>query len=627
MHPTADGPDPEARSVGAFQRICDVAVVSLIFFLLSSSPAPDVNEAHYWTKAKHFWDPGFCPSDSFLNSADAHWSFYLTLGQLTRWLPLESATWVGRWIIWSAMAVGWCSLARCFVGRSSGVWLTAALMVLTTRWCHLSGEWVVGGAEAKGLAFSAVFLALAAACRGRWGTAFLAGGIGAGFHVLVGGWTVLCLIAVAGYRWCLVERPSPTTANHFVHVAGGLVVGGLFSLAGLLPALALSTASPQDINEAANTIYVLHRLPHHLVFWAFQPIQIVAFSSLLVLWLITLAQIPTKSLSQKGADPLEARRFSNLFPGLGGEDQTPLGIGSKSNSLSSTSLSVATTTLIQLVHAALGLAAIGLGLSLMVLFDDRWDQVAIGLLRYYWFRTADVFLPIGVVLIGYRWVLNHENASDLHLHRASSPRSWLESPHRSGAILLMLLCLAWEGGRVFRNTVVDPRPNADKASLPSDRDRARTLAIYQHWRNVCHWIQTHTAHDALFLTPRSQQTFKWYGQRSEVVNWKDIPQDSRGLLDWQQRVLDCAPIWNSDYGVAVQDPVAIHELAQKYEVDYLLMTQYAYELQQRFGRQLPYRRVYPESAEQRSFYVVLAVDQWQVPPSIQPSNQPPSVQP
>jgi hypothetical protein len=159
----------------------------------------------------------------------------------------------------------------------------------------------------------------------------------------------------------------------------------------------------------------------------------------------------------------------------------------------------------------------------------------------------------------------------------------------------------------------DPRSNADKASLPSDQDPQRSRAIYHHWRNACQWIRSHTAADALFLTPRSQQTFKWYAQRSEVVSWKDVPQDSRGLLEWQQRVTDCAPIWNSDFGLAVQDPVAIHELVEKYDVDYLLITQYAYELQHRFGRQLPYRRVYPVTASERTYYVVLAVDQWQTP--------------
>lgn len=564
MKPDAERSISPASRAGDFQLLVDTCAVAVAFFLLSCSATPDVNEAHYWTKAKHFWDSSFCPSDSFLNSADAHWSFYVTLGQLTRWLPVEAAAWGGRWMVWVAMAAGWSVLAHCFGLRGWRAWFSAGMMVVATRWCHLSGEWVVGGAEAKGLAFGAVFLSLAAACRGRWGTAFLLAGIGAGFHVLVGGWTVLCLMLVGIRHWSIIRRRLPT-------VAPGILLGGLCSLAGLLPALSLSYGTEPEINVAANSIYVLQRLPHHLVFWSFQPVQVVMYCGLILAWLFVLTVTPRVVADQPRP---EASSIMN-----------------------------------ELILAALGLAAIGLGLSLAVLNAGLGHDLCVGLLRYYWFRTADVFLPVGVVLLACQWAFERNKLGNESIDREN---------HRFGivpaiTICIALLCLAWEGYRVARQVMVDNRPNADRASLPGDRDPLRTKAIFEHWCNVCSWIKTNTAEDALFLTPRSQQTFKWYAQRSEVVNWKDVPQDSRGLLDWQQRGQDCAPLWSSDFGIAIQDPVAIHELAQKYEVDYLVMTQYAYELQQRFGRQLPYRIVYPESPEQRTYYVVLSVDRWQTP--------------
>jgi hypothetical protein len=573
MDETAEGSAPAPLRPRFVNRLLELSAVSLVFFLLSCHPVPDVNEAHYWSKAKHFWDPSFCSSDSFLNSADAHWSFYWTLGQLTRWLCLETATWTGRWIVWIVMAAGWCSLARRFHFNLLNVCQSAALLVVVTRWCHLSGEWVVGGAEAKGLAFGAVFFAMAAACQQRWGTAFLAAGIGAGFHVLVGGWTVLCLLSVAAYQWLVDPQNRPSIS--LWHTASGLIFGGLFSLAGLVPALDLSISASSDLNDAANSIYVLQRLPHHLVFWAFQPTQLVWYCVLLVIWLTLLA-------NQHCPQTSEARNSSSV-------------------------------TLVRLVHASLGLAAFGLGLSLLTLFYEPWRPQSISLLRYYWFRTADVLLPIGVVLLGCRWASNRRTAtpSDRYVSAIANPS--LFASEKKLLLVFAWLCLAWECGRVWQSTMGDPRSNADKASLPSDQDPQRSRAIYHHWRNACQWIRSHTAADALFLTPRSQQTFKWYAQRSEVVSWKDVPQDSRGLLEWQQRVTDCAPIWNSDFGLAVQDPVAIHELVEKYDVDYLLITQYAYELQHRFGRQLPYRRVYPVTASERTYYVVLAVDQWQTP--------------
>lgn len=560
MKPDAERPNSPASRAGDFQFWGDIFAVAAVFFLLSCNPTPDVNEAHYWTKAKHFWDSNFCPSDMFLNSADAHWSFYVTLGQLTRWLPLDAAAWSGRWVVWVAMAVGWCVLARCFGLRGPRAWLSAGLMVVATRWCHLSGEWVVGGAEAKGLAFAAVFLSVAAACRGRWGIAFLLAGIGAGFHVLAGGWTVLCLLLVGLRRWSIIRQRLPT-------VGLGILFGGLCSLAGLLPALSLSFGIPPEVNLAANSIYVLQRLPHHLVFWSFQPIQLVMHCGLIVAWLFVLTAAPRVAEDQPRT---EARSIMN-----------------------------------ELILAALGLAVIGLGLSLVVLFEGPGRDLSIGLLRYYWFRSADVFLPVGVVLLMCQWACKPRKIGSENIDR-SIFRFGLRPPI---TICLALLCLTWEGYRVARQVSFDNRPNADRASLPHDRDPQRTKAIFEHWRRVCLWIKSHTAKDALFLTPRSQQTFKWYAQRSEVVNWKDVPQDSRGLLDWQRRGQDCALFWSSDFGFAIQDPVAIHELTQKYEVDYVVMTQNAYELQQRFGRQLPYRLVYPKSPEQRSYYVVLRVDQ------------------
>ena len=69
-------------------------------------PAPHVNETHYLTKAKHYWDPAYCPGDLFLDSADAHLPFYWTVGWLTKWLSLPAAAWVGRIAAWLLLAVG-----------------------------------------------------------------------------------------------------------------------------------------------------------------------------------------------------------------------------------------------------------------------------------------------------------------------------------------------------------------------------------------------------------------------------------------------------------------------------------------------------------------------------------------
>jgi hypothetical protein len=57
---------------------------------------------------------------------------------------------------------------------------------------------------------------------------------------------------------------------------------------------------------------------------------------------------------------------------------------------------------------------------------------------------------------------------------------------------------------------------------------------YREWREVCGWIRHHTPPDSIVLTPRRQQTFKWYAQRAEVASWKDIPQDAQSIVAWHR---------------------------------------------------------------------------------------------
>ena len=61
------------------------------------------------------------------------------------------------------------------------------------------------------------------------------------------------------------------------------------------------------------------------------------------------------------------------------------------------------------------------------------------------------------------------------------------------------------------------------------------------WQKVCQWIDQTFADDEIFITPRYQQTFKWFAQRAEVVNWKDVPQDADSLVQWYKRFFDIYP--------------------------------------------------------------------------------------
>src|SRR5687768_16513688 len=143
-------------------------LIVAVFFIVGGAPAPHVNETHYLTKAKHYWDASYCPGDFFLDSADPHLTFYLTFGWLTRWLSLPAVAWIGRAVAWALLAAGWLRLSR---GVTTAPWsavLSAAVWMTLIEQANFAGEWVVGGVEAKCFAYGCVLFGLASVARGQW---------------------------------------------------------------------------------------------------------------------------------------------------------------------------------------------------------------------------------------------------------------------------------------------------------------------------------------------------------------------------------------------------------------------------------------------------------------------------
>src|SRR5262245_62161222 len=97
--------------------VFEVVWLLLLFYLYAGSPPPDAGESHYLVKAKHYWNPAWCPLDLFLNSQDAHFSYYWAFGWLTRHFSLETTVWIGRLATWLLLAVSWRRLSFAIVPR------------------------------------------------------------------------------------------------------------------------------------------------------------------------------------------------------------------------------------------------------------------------------------------------------------------------------------------------------------------------------------------------------------------------------------------------------------------------------------------------------------------------------
>lgn len=163
------------------------------------------------------------------------------------------------------------------------------------------------------------------------------------------------------------------------------------------------------------------------------------------------------------------------------------------------------------VFGSILISAIGLLLALAL--AQRADLAA-GLMRFYWFRLGDALLPLGLASAAIGWL------ASMHQSRPQTARWML-------AALVVLVAIPFAAYLPVRVHPTVPRADA-RGKVVNDAD----------WRAACAFAATHTPPDARFLTPRSNQTFKWYAGRSEVATWKDMPQAPQELVDWWQRLED-----------------------------------------------------------------------------------------
>jgi hypothetical protein len=136
--------------------------------------------------------------------------------------------------------------------------------------------------------------------------------------------------------------------------------------------------------------------------------------------------------------------------------------------------------------------------------------------------------------------------------------------------------------------------------------------VFGYWLDATDWVRQNTPRDARFLTPRRQQTFKWYAERPEVVNWKDVPQDASAVVEWRRAMEEIYPPATFRVDLAAHDEAELLRLARKYDADYLLLDR------RRAGRSLHLPRVYPAFDEENPAYEV-----YRVPAAAKAANEAP----
>ena len=540
---TCNLPKTEARepSIGFY---VEMLLLAGFFFLVVGGPPPDVNEAHYLTKAKHYWDASFAPRDLFLNSADAHLAFYWSVGWLTKFCSLTTTAWIGRWIIWLLLAGGLISVSRS-LGQRRGLGIISGVLffVLQTNF-HLAGEWVVGGVEAKGFAFGFCLFGFSYVIRENWKVVWVLLGLAVAFHVLVGGWITVLVVL---YRASNLLKDRSVNRYEVLACGVGLCIG----LIGFIPAWGLGAAADAAVVRRANYISVHVRLSHHLLFSSFQFDRYVKFGFLCAVWML---------------------------------------VWWRANSIVPRSMSF----LMRLTVMSLGLCLTGILLDYCLVEASPLQN---SLLRLYWFRTSDVLVPVatafGAVSVG-NALANRSGATSRALMvltaliivwpvwKFQSDVFW--DPRARGDVLSL--------------------PHATITDAYQQREV--TLRIERHFLACCQWIRLHTPSDAVVITPVRQQTFKWNAQRAEVVTRKDMPQDAAGLVKWYYLQEALYPVRGGRRGLRRLSNGEIAFAADTFAANYLLISQFSVGGQKRFEGDTRFVRKFPPDNE-HSYYAVYEV--------------------
>ncbi len=208
--------------------------------------------------------------------------------------------------------------------------------------------------------------------------------------------------------------------------------------------------------------------------------------------------------------------------------------------------------------------------------------LAAKLLRFYWFRWADIAVPLAVVASAAATITRASFTTASFDLKSISPRG----------SYLVTACILLVGAAVFFHW----RTESSQLLAPADRwlmerpgpipvrhdpqyDNDKLPQRFQEWLAVCQWIRENSPSDSLWLTPKHQQTFKWYAQRAEVVSWKDVPQDNASIIEWYRRceesdepgVISCAPPRNPDGSFRGWKTEELIALARKYRFNWILL--------------------------------------------------------
>jgi hypothetical protein len=202
------------------------------------------------------------------------------------------------------------------------------------------------------------------------------------------------------------------------------------------------------------------------------------------------------------------------------------------------------------------LAALGISLAgwLLACLEPFAPTTVLGLLRFYWFRLADIMVPFSLAVTAAA-VWEDDAACDRLL---PGRRRLIQA----GLVLLLAFDLAAQRSHwPLPGAMVSPRADVH-VNAPA-------------WADICGWVAEHTPPGARFLTPRGSASFTWRTGRPEVVSWKNSPQDAASLVEWRRRIIDCfsrdGRLADLERSTATLGVERLREVAHRYAADFAIV--------------------------------------------------------
>lgn len=529
----------------------EIVLIFAAFFVYAGDPPPAINESHYLVLAKNFWQPQWCSDDIFAASDKPHVLYHATIGYLTQFFSFDTAAWIARMVGWGMLAVGLRAVCRSVSDRDFACVLVAVVWIAGVEWFNLAGEWVIGGIEAKVMAYALVLAAMSQMAHARWSRVWPLLGLASAFHVLVGGWTVIA----AMFAYVIAGREVAKPLGQIVPLA----FGGAIALVGLVPGLQMSAAADPAQSIAAAKIYTYARLSHHLLPTSFPAVWYFRHAGLIILMMLIVWPY---------------RRDERLKP---------------------------------LVWLTIGCIAIALAGLCAGLLDFYSKELAARFLRFYWFRATDAIVPLTLAL-GIAVMLRTADWRIGEVGRQAGESGSLGASPAGGVWKLRSATaglLSLVGIVLFSYSSIDNCRRGIPASARYDVITAGRTESYGDqqeafldWQKVCQWIDRSFAADEIFITPRHQQTFKWFSNRAEVVNWKDVPQDADSLVQWYQRFFDIYPRRLGTVRVTIRYD-ELNRFRDQYGANFMIVDRRI------MGDSLPLVRVYPvDQATENHTYAI-----------------------